>query len=255
MILESLRSDLAGAVPALRRPPGWIDTVGAEMAALELGVRHDARRMIALERNAVGLARTLYIGGMVDGLEGLLTTRDLGDIETRLEYLESSSEAHVGTFTRLAADRAALNHRLDDLDAKRARLVAAAEELNDLRAAIAEGIAEQEAEVAAIDAAVLAAAQDIVSHPAPSITPPVPSGPLAPTGTRSRCARAGATGTSTRPTTGDFSSTRTRGSATAGAGTRATPGRRRREQQIAIAEKVLDAQGPGAWPHCFQWAS
>ncbi len=84
----------------------------------------------------------------------------------------------MGTFTRLAADRAALNHRLDDLDAKRARLVAAAEELNDLRAAIAEGIAEQEAEVAAIDAAVLAAAQDIVSHPAPSITPPVPSGPL-----------------------------------------------------------------------------
>jgi hypothetical protein len=26
-----------------------------------------------------------------------------------------------------------------------------------------------------------------------------------------------------------------------------------REQQIAIAERVLAAQGPGAWPVCFQW--
>ena len=25
-----------------------------------------------------------------------------------------------------------------------------------------------------------------------------------------------------------------------------------REQQIAIGEKVLAGQGPGAWPHCFQ---
>ncbi len=26
-----------------------------------------------------------------------------------------------------------------------------------------------------------------------------------------------------------------------------------REQQIAIAERVLKGQGPGAWPNCFQW--
>ncbi|MGH2790073.1 MAG: transglycosylase family protein, partial [Actinomycetota bacterium] len=26
-----------------------------------------------------------------------------------------------------------------------------------------------------------------------------------------------------------------------------------REQQIAIAERVLDGQGPGAWPNCFQY--
>jgi hypothetical protein len=26
-----------------------------------------------------------------------------------------------------------------------------------------------------------------------------------------------------------------------------------REQQIAIAERVLAAQGPSAWPHCFQY--
>jgi hypothetical protein len=25
-------------------------------------------------------------------------------------------------------------------------------------------------------------------------------------------------------------------------------------QQIAVAERVLAAQGPGAWPHCFAWA-
>ena len=24
-------------------------------------------------------------------------------------------------------------------------------------------------------------------------------------------------------------------------------------EQIAIAEKVLADQGPGAWPHCFKW--
>jgi Transglycosylase-like domain len=27
-----------------------------------------------------------------------------------------------------------------------------------------------------------------------------------------------------------------------------------REQQIAVAERVLDSQGPGAWPNCFVWA-
>lgn len=25
-------------------------------------------------------------------------------------------------------------------------------------------------------------------------------------------------------------------------------------QQIAVAERVLASQGPGAWPHCFRWA-
>ncbi|MEX2459154.1 MAG: transglycosylase family protein [Actinomycetota bacterium] len=25
-------------------------------------------------------------------------------------------------------------------------------------------------------------------------------------------------------------------------------------QQIAVAERVLASQGPGAWPHCFAWA-
>jgi hypothetical protein len=27
-----------------------------------------------------------------------------------------------------------------------------------------------------------------------------------------------------------------------------------REEQIAVAERVLDAQGPNAWPNCFVWA-
>jgi hypothetical protein len=27
-----------------------------------------------------------------------------------------------------------------------------------------------------------------------------------------------------------------------------------REQQIAVAELVLDSHGPGAWPNCFVWA-
>lgn len=27
-----------------------------------------------------------------------------------------------------------------------------------------------------------------------------------------------------------------------------------REQQIAVAERVLAGQGPGAWPNCFRWA-
>src|SRR5262249_7617826 len=28
-----------------------------------------------------------------------------------------------------------------------------------------------------------------------------------------------------------------------------------REQQIAVAERVLAVEGPGAWPVCFRWAS
>jgi hypothetical protein len=28
-----------------------------------------------------------------------------------------------------------------------------------------------------------------------------------------------------------------------------------RAEQIAVAERVLAAQGPGAWPSCFRWAS
>ena len=27
-----------------------------------------------------------------------------------------------------------------------------------------------------------------------------------------------------------------------------------REEQIVVAERVLAAQGPGAWPNCFRWA-
>ncbi len=28
-----------------------------------------------------------------------------------------------------------------------------------------------------------------------------------------------------------------------------------REQQIVVADRVLAAEGPGAWPVCFRWAS
>ena len=72
------------------------------------------------------------------------------------------------------------------------------------------------------------------------------------TGTRSPSASPVATGASTpaTATTAACSSARRPGWRSAAAPTRRAPTWPRKSQQIAVAEKVLAAQGPGAWPTC-----
>jgi hypothetical protein len=205
------------------------------------------------------------MSGSTGMLEGLLASRSIADLESGLTLLKSSGQAHSAELDRLIADRKLLEARLDELDAERQRaaeiaasvsaLSTALREEVDRRRAAASGLAQERARYEERAAEAQAVAQQIqddaqsVSEP-----PPAPSGPYnADWDAIAQCESGGNWhldgeydgGLQFHPDTwlahggGQYARYAWQAS---------------REQQIAVAEKVLASQGPQAWPHCFQEA-
>ena len=178
--------------------------------ATELIVRRIERRIGTTENSAVALATQLYKGGTTDALEVVLSADDLGDIQSRLEYLTSSQEAQTEVFETLAVDRARLEQALHQLEKDRRAALMAEERLTRLRSDIESKVASQRDEIAELQAAIeraerarerrqaraearakaeaRAAAADATAAPAPAAELPDP--PPAPTTTIAPNARA-----------------------------------------------------------------
>ena len=252
-----------------------LEAIGSDIAKTERIVRRLARRMLDQRADAVALAQEIYMGGSTGGLEAVLSSKTLADIDAQLVYLQSSEESRSEVFEQLAADRAELEDRLDEMDAARAEAAEAADELAGLQSEVEERLAAQEEEVESIEAALdeaadrrearaaaeeveeaAAAAEDAVAAPTPPVSPPAPppsGGYTADWDAIAQCESGGRWhlnstydgGLQFHPDTwlayGGGRYARYAYQAT-------------REQQIAIAEKVLAGQGPGAWPNCFVWA-
>lgn len=253
--LDSLEGDLSAAVARYQELREELATLQARSSAVEREVRAIAKRMIGLEQRAVRIARSLYKGGSIAEIETLISARSLGEIATQLKYLETSGQAGLDVFGELANDRRSLEARLDDLDAARAATIAAVTEMDALRDSIGDQVAAQNEKVAALDAAVKRAAEAVVVSPPPSTTvaaPVPPPSSEADWDAIAMCESGGNWhldgyydgGLQFHPSTwlgyGGGRYARYAWQAT-------------REQQIAIAERVLAGQGPGAWPNCFQW--
>jgi cell wall-associated NlpC family hydrolase len=128
--------------------------IRSRMGATELVVRQIERRIGTTEDSAVRLATQLYKGGSTEALELVFSADDLGDIQSRLEYLSSSQQAQTRVFEALAVDRARLEQALTDLEEDRAEALAAEERLARLRIDIEAKVESQRDEIAELQAAI-----------------------------------------------------------------------------------------------------
>jgi cell wall-associated NlpC family hydrolase len=128
--------------------------IRTRIGATELVVRRIERRIGTTEDSAVELATQLYKGGSTETLELVFSADDLGDIQSRLEYLSSSQKAQTQVFEALAVDRARLEQALEDLDEDRTEALAAEERLAALRVDIEAKVETQRDEIAELQAAI-----------------------------------------------------------------------------------------------------
>ncbi|HEX2294031.1 MAG TPA: NlpC/P60 family protein [Actinomycetota bacterium] len=159
-----------------------LTSIQARIGVTELEVDRIERRMGVRREAAVGVARELYMGGSNDALEAVLVARDFGDVESRLAYLRTSQAAQAELFEGLAADRSALESKLDQLEEDRAAALAAEQRLTALREDIEGKLAAQRDEIAELNAAIeraerlaaqrAAAAEDEAAAATPLVSAP-----------------------------------------------------------------------------------
>jgi len=263
--LEATLDDFEAVQMLLRDANTELAQVQARTKRLHTDIKRIAARVIDQEAAVIRVARRLYMSGSTGMLEGLLSSRSIADLESGLTLLKSSGQAHSAELDRLIADRKLLEARLNELDEERERaaeiaasvrvLATALQEEVDRRRAAATGLARGRARYEERAAEAQAVAQQI-EEDASSVSepPPAPSGPYnADWDAIAQCESGGNWhldgvydgGLQFHPDTwlayggGQYARYAWQAS---------------REQQIAVAEKVLAAQGPGAWPHCFQEA-
>ena len=256
--LSDLESQLQDAVDRYEEISTRVTTIQQTMAASELEIERLARRMLVRENMAVDVATELYKGGSSVALASILSSESLADVDTRMKYLESSGQINAEVFEKLASEHELLERRLDDLDEAREAAMDAEDELAELQAEIASRVEGQRSKLASINETLRREATQVVSTPiASSTSAPVPE--IEPRSGRTpdwiaiaRC-ESGLRwhldstydgGLQFHPMTWLGYG----GSKYARYAWQASPA-----EQIAIAERVLDAQGPGAWPHCFRW--
>ena len=266
--IEDAESELGAAEAELGSTRGRLDQARAHLeeltatiGAAEGDVRFLARRALKQERSVVGLAEELYMGGSTGAIESVLTAESVADLDKEIKYLESSENAHSEEIEELAVDTLLLERRLSELDEARAEAVQVMDDLNRLAASLETEVAESRSEVgrledavaarraeeAAAEAAALAAqARALVSPPVDATHTGVNWDAIA------NCESGGNWALDSTYDGGlQFHPSTWLGY---GGGKYARYAwQASREQQIAIAEKVLAAQGPSAWPHCFQY--
>lgn len=278
--LLALRDELTAVSARFDEVHARLQTLQEEIARTELTVRNLARRMIGQKTKAVALAAELYKGGAASGMEAVLSSRSLADIDAQLAYLQSSEEARTEVFEGLASDRSAFEERLAEWDSARAEAAEAEAELAELREQVEASVAAQAEEVEGIEAAIAEAEREEAAAAAAAAAAAEAAAQAAAEAEESASTSPPTTGApNPGPPSGGYSANwdaiaqcESGGNwhidSTYDGGLQFHPdtwlayggGRyaryawqATREQQIAIAEKVLDGQGPGAWPNCFVW--
>jgi cell wall-associated NlpC family hydrolase/tetrahydromethanopterin S-methyltransferase subunit G len=155
-----------------------LDEIEKDMATTSLEVSRIRKRMGTKLEAAESVATELYKGGSAVTLEAVLAAQDIDEIETRLEYLQSSQDSQTEVFERLAVDRQLLNEKLAQLDEAKQKAAAEEERLAALKSQLQEEIASQRDEVERLSdllaAAERAATEAAEPATAQAVPPPAP---------------------------------------------------------------------------------
>jgi murein DD-endopeptidase MepM/ murein hydrolase activator NlpD len=237
-------------------------------------IEEQARSLLRFQKDAEELAVELYKGGgPVTAIESVLSSKTMADVNRTTAYLQFSGEDQQRVIERIANDTADLEYELDLLDAQREEAQQTLEEIEEIQAVVERDAAQVQNEVAALEeqaaaearaaelaaerraaeAAAAQATETIVQQPPPPPSPPPPPpSSEADWDAIAMCESGGNWHIDSTYDGGLQFHPQTwlgyGGGVYARYAWQAT-----REQQIAIAEKVLAGQGPGAWPNCFVW--
>ena len=156
--LDELEKDFELVVERYNATREELIEIQAEMSATRLVVDRLQGRMDAQQGDAVALAQELYMsGGAAIAFESILSAESIAEVETTIEYLRASEQAHAKVFEDLSVDRAELNRHLALLEEDRARAVATQARLAELREDIEAKVASQQGEIAELNEAIEAA--------------------------------------------------------------------------------------------------
>lgn len=241
---SGLQTSLSRAVAEYEELDRRVRTLDARIARTNHKVSAFAKDMIEIDKETRKAAVELYKSGSTIAVEKLIEL-DIAELPEIVTYLQSSAQFHVTAFERFAVQQARLDATLDRLDIAREQAEQARSEMAEIQAEIREQLAAARAEWAVSQEASQVA----------SATPPAPAVPGPPYNADwdaiAMCESGGNWhidstydgGLQFHPYTwlsyggGQYARYAWQAS---------------REEQIAIAEKVLAAQGPDAWPNCYQ---
>ncbi|MDQ5873845.1 MAG: NlpC/P60 family protein [Actinomycetota bacterium] len=131
-----------------------LQSIQVRIGGNEIIARRLSGRLGSTEDSAAAVAEQLYKSGTTGALEVVLSSSSLDDIQSRLQYLQSSQEAQTEVFERLSVDRAQLDAALAQLEKDRAEALESQQELDSLRSEIEDKVATQRAEIVEINAAI-----------------------------------------------------------------------------------------------------
>lgn len=129
-----------------------LTSLQARIAMSESEVHDVEQRMRVRQATAIELATELYKSGRSLQIEGVLSADSLADLDTRVEYLETSAVAQANVFERLSVDRQELDRKIAELGTQQQDALAAQRVIDDLRARIEAKVASQADEVARLSA-------------------------------------------------------------------------------------------------------
>ena len=131
-----------------------LDGLRADISGAELVVDRLERQMAGREDKAEELAQEMYKSGPIGGMEAVLSSDSLAEMDARIAYVEKTEEMNTEVFERLSADRSILEDELEQLEEARAEAAEKEAELAELTEEIEAKVASQEDEIAELNEAI-----------------------------------------------------------------------------------------------------
>lgn len=188
--LQELEKDFEIVVEEYNLVNAEYESLQKQIAETSEKVATLEKHMVTTEDEAVAIAVQIYkSGGSTGSLEAVLSSKSLAEMDTSIEYLQTSQEAQAEVFERLDAANQELNVELDRLEEQRAKADEARDRVLALKAEIDEKIASQQDEIAELnekieraearkrrrEAAAARAAAEEAGRPAPPTPSSIPA--------------------------------------------------------------------------------
>lgn len=150
--LQELEKDFEIVVEEYNLVNAEYESLQKQIAETSETVATLEKRMVTTEEDAVAIAVQIYkSGGSTGSLEAVLSSKSLAEMDTNIEYLQTSQEAQAEVFERLDAANKELNVELDRLEEQRSEADEARDRALALKAEIEEKIASQQGEIAELN--------------------------------------------------------------------------------------------------------